>query len=300
MEAGYLELYRTGQLELRVKEAQKRLQKCTLCPHGCGIDRTAGERGFCQAGEGLYIAGYGPHFGEESSLVGTFGSGTIFFTYCNMRCVFCQNYLISTGAEGKLISVNRLAEIMLELQEARCHNINFVSPSHYVPQIIAAVELAVKGGLTIPLVYNSGGYDSEEALDLLEGVIDIYMPDLKYSRNFAGQEFSGVKDYFTVAKKAIRKMHDQVGDLVVDENGLAVRGLIVRHLVLPMNVSGTEEVVRFIVEEISPFTYINIMDQYYPKHEAGKYPSLCRPVTREEYKNALRIAKEIGPNLRFA
>ncbi|HAU30980.1 MAG: Radical SAM domain protein [Desulfotomaculum sp. 46_296] len=282
------------ELEDKAGKAFSLLSSCTVCARQCRVDRLQGEKGFCRGGLEAAVSSWGQHFGEEDVLVGRYGSGTIFFTYCNLACCFCQNYEISSQGAGRLLTVSALAGAMLELQELGCHNINLVSPSHFVPQILKALVLAVPKGLRIPLVYNTGGYDSIEALQLLEGVVDIYMPDLKYGDDHAGEKYSSVPDYFTVAKEAVKEMHRQVGDLVVSKTGVAERGLLVRHLLLPEGLAGTGEVVRFIAEEISQDTFLNIMDQYYPAHKAMRHKKLSRRVTPDEVLDAVNIAREAG------
>ncbi|GAH79808.1 unnamed protein product, partial [marine sediment metagenome] len=230
-----------------------------LCPRHCGVNRLAGKSGKCHITSQVVISSYGPHFGEEAPLVGKHGSGTIFFTYCNLQCVFCQNYAISQLGEGRAVDSEELAGMMLSLQAKGCHNINLVSPTHVVPYIVDALELAVSKGLYLPLVYNSGGYDSVETLGLLDGIIDIYMPDMKYSDEKTAEQLSGIKDYPKVNKAAVKEMHRQVGDLQMDKQGVAHRGLLVRHLVLPDRLAGTQEVVRFLAQEVSTNTYLNIM-----------------------------------------
>ena len=242
------------------------------------------------------VSSYGPHFGEETPLVGKDGSGTIFFTYCNLRCVFCQNYTISQLGEGSKIGSEGMARIMLSLQARGCHNINLVSPTHVVPYILDALELAASKGLHLPLVYNSGGYDSLETLELLEGIVDIYMPDMKYSDKKTAEQLSGIKDYPRVNRAAIKEMHRQVGDLQMDEEGIAQRGLLVRHLVLPNRLAGTREVVRFLAQEISTSTYLNIMAQYHPCYKAYDVPSLSRSVLRQEFSEAISLAHQQGLN----
>jgi len=241
------------------------------------------------------VSSYGPHFGEEAPLVGRHGSGTIFFTYCNLRCVFCQNYTISQLGEGRGVDREELAGMMLSLQSKGCHNINLVSPTHVVPHILDALELAVSMGLHLPLVYNSGGYDSVETLGLLDGIIDIYMPDMKYADEKTAEQLSGIKDYPEVNKAAIKEMHRQVGDLQIDD-GVAQRGLLVRHLVLPNRLAGTQEVVRFLAQEVSTNTYLNIMAQYHPCHKAFDIPLLARPVNRQEFSEAIDLARQQGLN----
>lgn len=240
------------------------------------------------------VSSYGPHFGEEAPLVGRHGSGTIFFTYCNLRCIFCQNYTISQLGEGSVVDREELARIMLSLQAKGCHNINLVSPTHVVPYILEALELAVSRGLYLPLVYNTGGYDSVETLELLDGVIDIYMPDMKYSDERTAERLSGIKDYPEVNRAAVGEMHRQVGDLQIDEPGVAQRGLLVRHLVLPNRLAGTEEVVRFLAQEVSTNTYLNIMAQYHPCHKGFDIPQLARPVNRQEFSEAIDLAHQQG------
>ena len=240
------------------------------------------------------VSSYGPHFGEEAPLVGRHGSGTIFFTYCNLRCVFCQNYTISQLGEGSVVDREELARMMLSLQARGCHNINLVSPTHVVPHILEALELAVSMGLYLPLVYNSGGYDSVETLELLDGIVDIYMPDMKYSDAETAEQLSGIKDYPEVNKAAIKEMHRQVGDLQIDEQGIAQCGLLVRHLVLPHRLAGTEEAVCFLAREVSTNTYLNIMAQYHPCYKAFDIPSLSRPVNKQEFYEAIDLAHQQG------
>lgn len=293
MAPGYLRLG-AEELDRRAALAAERLKACNLCPHHCGVNRLAGEKGKCRAGAEALVADYGPHFGEEAVLVGRYGSGTIFFAYCNLRCVFCQNCEISWGGQGYPVSARELAAIMLSLQERRCHNVNLVTPTHFVPQILAALALAARQGLTLPLVYNCGGYEALETLALLDGVVDIYMPDFKYTDAEPALRYSGAPGYPDCAKAALKEMHRQVGDLVIGPDGLAVRGLLVRHLVLPENLAGTRAAMEFLARELSSNTFVNIMDQYYPAHRAWQYPPLGRRLTREEYAQALAAAKEAG------
>jgi len=278
----------------RVRSAEELLRECSLCPRNCGVDRTAGETGFCKTGDKPFVSSWGPHFGEERPLVGRLGSGTIFFSRCNLGCIFCQNWTISHRGEGEEISFERLAGIMLDLQETGCHNINLVTPTHQMPMILHSLAIAVERGLSIPIVYNCGGYESVKALNLLDGIVDIYMPDFKYSDPDMALKYSKAKDYPQAAKAALKEMHAQVGDLVMDERGIAVRGLLVRHLVLPGGIAGTGEVVRFIAEEISRETYINIMDQYYPCYKASDYPPINRRITGKEYAEAIKMAAGAG------
>ncbi len=270
------------------------LEECRLCDRHCGVNRLAGESGKCHITDQVMVSSYGPHFGEEPPLVGTRGSGTIFFTYCNLGCVFCQNYTISQLGEGSKINRDELASMMLSLQTRGCHNINLVSPSHVVPYILDALEMAASKGLHLPLVYNSGGYDSLESLKLLDGIVDIYMPDMKYSDEKTAEQLSGIKDYPRVNKAGVKEMHRQVGDLQIDEHGVARRGLLVRHLVLPNRLAGTEEIVRFLAREISARTYLNVMAQYRPAYEASTVPSVSSPLLREEFNKAVTLARQQG------
>jgi putative pyruvate formate lyase activating enzyme len=274
----------------KVRVAEGILKKCNLCPRNCKVDRTAGNVGFCRTGDKPFVASWGPHFGEERPLVGRLGSGTIFFSFCNLGCIFCQNWTISHLGEGNEISFEKLAHIMLEIQDMGCHNINLVTPTHQMPMILHSIAIASEMGLNIPIVYNCGGYESLEAIKILDGVIDIYMPDFKYSDPQMALKYSKAKDYPEKAKAAIKEMHRQVGDLIIDERGIALRGLLVRHLVLPEGIAGTKEIVRFIAEEISRNTYINIMDQYYPCYKAFEHPPLDRRITTKEYSEAVKMA----------
>jgi putative pyruvate formate lyase activating enzyme len=290
----YLRLYQKGELYKRIEALWKKLECCDICPHKCSINRLKDEKGICKIGEKAKVSIFGPHFGEESPLVGRNGSGTIFFTHCNLYCVFCQNYDISHLGEGYLVDEERIAEMMLSLQNMGCHNINFVTPTHVIPQIIKALPIAIENGLTIPLVYNSSGYDSVSTLELLEGIFDIYMPDFKYSDNKIASRYCSASDYSQTARQAIKTMHQQVDDLVLDEKGIAKRGLIIRHLVLPENLAGTDEVMKFIAEEISKNSYVNIMDQYRPCYRATDFPPLDRRITQEEFHQAIKIALNLG------
>ncbi|MEJ2132103.1 MAG: radical SAM protein [Gammaproteobacteria bacterium] len=295
LEPGYLTVQRCGILARRAATAWEHMRACDLCARYCRVDRIEGIKGaVCRTGERAVVHGYGAHHGEEDPLRGTRGSGTIFFSWCNLRCVYCQNWEISHEGVGRQVTAEGLADIMLSLQHAGCHNVNLVSPSHVVAQILAAVEIASERGLDVPLVYNTGGYDSLEALQLLDGVVDIYMPDMKYDDPLLARQYSKVRDYASVNRTAVKEMHRQVGDLVLDENGIAVRGLLVRHLVLPNGVASTREVLTFLAEEISTDTYLNLMDQYRPCYRAGRHPPIARRITSEEYERALRLARNLG------
>jgi putative pyruvate formate lyase activating enzyme len=281
-------------LRERAVRAKELLTKCVLCPRGCGVDRTAGELGFCGTGDLAAVASYTPHFGEEAPLVGRSGSGTIFFCGCNLGCIFCQNYDISHLKRGSEVSPEELAAMMLALQKRGCHNINFVTPTHVVPQILDALVVARANGLNVPLVYNCGGYESLETLKFLDGVIDIYMPDVKYSDDTASEALSRAPDYWEVCRAALREMHRQVGDLRTDGEGVATSGLLVRHLVLPEGLAGTREVMRFLAEEISADTYVNVMEQYRPCYRADEDRRLTRRISVKEFAEALDEARKHG------
>ncbi len=292
---GYLRLLRSGELPGRVEEAYHRLEACDICPRECGVNRRESHKGAaCRTGERAWVSSYNPHFGEEAPLVGTGGSGTIFFAWCNLRCQYCQNAEISQLGEGREVEPGELAAMMLRLQHMGCHNINFVSPTHIVPQILAGVLIAARAGLHLPLVYNTGGYDSIKTLRLLDGVFDIYMPDMKYADKSVAQRLSKVENYPSVNQAALAEMHRQVGDLRMDQHGVALQGLLVRHLVLPEGLAGTADIVRFLAEQVSIDTYINIMDQYRPCYKAQSYPELGRRITHEEYAGAVRLAEQAG------
>jgi len=294
-EPAYLTLLHSGELAGRAKAALDHLKRCDLCANGCHVNRLLRTKGaLCRTGEKAVVYSCGPHHGEERPLVGRFGSGTIFFSWCNLRCVFCQNWDISRKGEGREVDAVELATMMLELQERGCHNINLVTPSHVVAQILAALAIAAERGLRLPLVFNSGGYDSPEALALLDGVIDIYMPDMKFADSQVASRYLGVRDYAEVNRAAVREMHRQVGDLELDERGIARRGLLLRHLVLPENLAGTDRILAFIAREISPRTYLNLMDQYRPCYRADEFPPLNRRPTRAEFRAAVTRAGEYG------
>jgi putative pyruvate formate lyase activating enzyme len=295
----YRQLHATGELEERVCRAYDLLASCTVCPRRCGINRLADERGFCRTGLLAVVASYGPHFGEEPPLVGRGGSGTIFVTHCNLACSFCQNYEISQCGRGKEVMPEKLADMMLCLEHGGCGNINIVSPTHIVPQLVMSISIAAGRGLSVPIVYNSGGYDAVETLRLLDGIIDIYMPDAKFGRNDIGAAVSGGAGYVDAMKAAIREMHRQVGDLVIAD-GIAVRGLLVRHLVLPENLAGSDVVLPWIADEISRDTYVNIMDQFHPNglfrenRVVNRFPALERPLSQHEYQEAIRTSLRCG------
>jgi len=291
MYPSYLNLTKE-KLNFRIEKLFKILENCEICPRKCHINRLKSEKGFCRLGELPMVSAFHPHFGEESPLVGTHGSGTIFLTSCNLACVYCQNYEISQLRIGEEVFFERLAEMMINLQNRGCHNINFVTPTPQVPQIIKSVAIAIDKGLKIPLVYNTSSYDSIEVLKLLDGIFDIYLPDARYSDDKIAIKYSNAPNYFEIMKTAIKEMHRQVGDLISDENGIAIKGLLVRHLVLPNNLAGSEKIFEFIAKEISKNTFVNIMDQYRPTWKSFEYPELSRKITDEEFQEAIELAKK--------
>ncbi|HSW62470.1 MAG TPA: radical SAM protein [Dissulfurispiraceae bacterium] len=282
------------ELQARAGIADAKLESCTLCPRKCGVNRKKKEIGFCGIADAAKASSWGPHFGEERLLVGRFGSGTVFLSGCNLGCIFCQNWSISHDREGKTLTDRQLAGVMLDLQAVGCHNINLVTPTHQTAAILRALVLAVDGGLTLPLVYNCGGYESIETLQLLDGVVDIYMPDVKFMDPAHAARYARAGDYPAVVRTALLEMHRQVGDMRIDSSGIARRGLLVRHLVMPGGIAGTEAVMRFLADEISVDTYVNVMDQYHPCHKACDFPEISRRVTPAEYKNAVRLAMQAG------
>jgi putative pyruvate formate lyase activating enzyme len=293
-QASYTLLHKKGILKGRAVQALAMLEDCRLCPRACGANRLHGEPGFCRTGRYARVASFGAHFGEESPLVGTHGSGTIFFSSCNLLCSFCQNYDISHLRDGVEVGAKELAGMMIDLADKGCHNINFVTPTHVVPQILEALELAAQAGLDLPLVYNTGGYDSKETIRLLEGIFDIYMPDFKFWEEGPAKTFCSASDYREVASAACKEMHAQVGDLVIDREGVAHRGMLVRHLVMPGDLAGTREVMRFLAQEISRNTYVNVMDQYRPCYKAKDDPRINRRITHAEYEEAIEAARAAG------
>jgi len=288
----YLQLFESGALGHRISQLMKLLEACTLCPRQCKANRLRGESGYCEAGAELKVSSYFPHFGEERPLVGRDGSGTIFLTHCNLKCNFCQNYDISHLGEGEIVSAQKFARMMIALQEQDCHNINFVTPTHYAPQIAAALPHAIQMGFELPIVYNCGGYESLEVIKLLDGIVDIYMPDAKFSNNEHAERFANAPDYFAVLKEVMLEMQRQVGILKIDENGIAYQGLLIRHLVMPNDVAGSEQILKFIAEKLSPDSYVNIMNQYHPCFDALNEPLINRRITAAEYHHAIELAKE--------
>ena len=295
-EPAYMKLFRTGELYRRSREVLRLLENCKVCPRDCEVDRLADETAVCKTGRHAIVSSAFPHFGEEDCLRGWNGSGTIFFSMCNLKCVFCQNYDISQDGEGQEAGPEHLAFMMMNLQNRGCHNINFVTPEHVVPQILEALPLAVQLGLRLPLVYNTGAYDSMDSMRVMDGIVDIYMPDFKYWSPELSKKYLKAKDYPEAAQRVIREMHRQVGDLVVDENGLAKRGVLIRHLVMPDSDSDARQIMHFLNHEVSPHTYVNIMSQYRPagKVNANKYPELNRKIFSEEVGRVYKIAREEG------
>jgi len=290
----YIETHRSGKLAERIKALFRILGNCRLCPRQCGVNRLEDEKGICKTGRLAIVSSFNPHFGEEDPLVGKHGSGTIFMTNCNLLCIFCQNWDISHQEEGNEVIAKTLAGMMLHLQRMGCHNINFVTPTHVIPQILDALTYAIEAGLNVPLVYNSGGYDSVETLRLLEGIFDIYMPDFKFWDPEISHRYLKARDYPERAREALTEMHRQVGDLVLDQNGIAQRGILLRHLVMPEGMAGTRDIMRFVAKSISTNTYVNIMDQYRPCGLAYQHKPLARSITRAEYEAALKAARQEG------
>ena len=294
VEPSYISTVAHGLLKEKIAIAYNMLKSCVLCPRRCGVNRLAGETGTCNTGKSAWVSSYNPHFGEEDPLVGSRGSGTIFFTHCNLLCLFCQNFDISHQGNGEPVSDDELAGIMLTLQNQGCHNINFVSPSHVVPQILSAIEIAASKGLSVPLIFNTGGYDRVATLKLLEGVFDIYMPDFKFWDSRIAENACQAGDYPEIARRALLEMHRQVGDLQVDAHGIARHGLLIRHLVLPDGLAGTRKIMKFIAQRLSRNSYVNIMSQYRPCGRADEVKGLNSTLTTDEYHMAVQAAKEEG------
>jgi putative pyruvate formate lyase activating enzyme len=294
-EPTYVDLHASGELRERARRALELLDgRCRVCPRMCTVDRLVDQPGLCRVGRHAVVASHFPHFGEEDCLRGRRGSGTIFFSGCNLGCVFCQNHDISWRLQGERVTPERLAGMMLELQAIGCHNINWVTPEHVVPQILEALPHAVDGGLRLPIVYNTSAYDSPESLALMEGIVDVYMPDFKLWSSDHARFYLAKRDYPEVARHSVREMHRQVGDLVLDERGMARRGLIVRHLVMPGLLDETAAILRFVAEELGPDTYVNLMAQYYPSGRTDEFPEIDRHLYRSEFARALELADELG------
>jgi len=294
MDPSYLKAHREGILRERIAAALAILERCRLCPRHCEVNRLKGEQGVCQTGRQAIVSSHNAHFGEEDPLVGRGGSGTIFLNQCNLLCVFCQNYEISHMGEGAPVQAGDLADMMVTLQGQGCHNINFVTPTHVVPQLLEALPEAIERGLRVPLVYNCGGYEEVATLHLLDGLVDIYMPDFKFWDSQVAERYCKATDYPEKARLAVKEMHRQVGDLTVDDMGIARRGLLIRHLVMPDGLAGTRDIMRFLATEVSKNTYVNVMSQYRPCGEAYRYRELQRMITVEEYREAVRMAHEEG------
>jgi putative pyruvate formate lyase activating enzyme len=292
-EPSYLKSSRSGRLDEKCREAEELLSSCRLCPRQCGADRARNQKGFCRSGRLPIVSSYNAHMGEEPPISGSQGSGTIFFANCNMACVYCQNWPISQLGQGQEVSFDRLAGMMLELQERGCHNINFVTPSHMTAQILLALPIAIEQGFNLPLVYNSSGYDSLNSLKLMDGVVDIYLPDIRYCDPEESKKYSQAPDYPEVCRAALKEMWRQTGELQTDQNGIAQRGMIVRHLVLPNRLSQTREALTFLSNEISPALHLSLMAQYFPAHQTKSIPELDRRLNKEEYRQALDWLEEM-------
>jgi len=295
-EPSYLRLYESGELDERIEQLYGILESCELCPRKCRVNRLKGEKGVCKSGKNLRVSNYGPHFGEEDPLVGTGGSGTIFLTNCNLHCVYCQNYEISQLECGEVKSESQVAGYMIALQRGGCHNINLVTPTHFAPQLVKATEYAIERGLKLPLVWNCGGYENVKIIELLSDIVDIYLPDIKYGESEPANKYSNAPDYFPAAKEAVKEMYRQVGNLILDDQGIAQKGLLIRHLVLPNDLAGSAEVLKFIAEEISTGSYVNVMAQYKPAGIAHQYEELSRCLTREEFDRAIISANRLKLN----
>ncbi len=278
----------------RIKEAYSVLGSCCLCGNRCGVDRLKGEKGKCKSGAEVMVSSYNLHFGEEPPISGTSGSGTIFFTNCSLSCIYCQNYPISQLGNGNAISAKRLAQMMMELEVRGAHNVNLVTPTHFIPQIIEAFFLARESGFVLPMVYNTSGYESQDALKLLDGIIDIYLVDMRYSDNKTGELYSGIKDYVEVNRAAVKEMFSQVGHLTLDSKGIAHSGLIIRHMILPSGLAGSEKTFQFIAQQVSDEVWVALMDQYFPAHRAERYPALKRKTTLNEYMKAEKALFDSG------
>jgi putative pyruvate formate lyase activating enzyme len=294
-EPGYAKLHKSGELKRRGELLWALMESCELCPRMCGVNKLKGEKGFCQANYQLEISSFHPHFGEEKPLVGRNGSGTIFLTNCGLRCVFCINWEVSQGGAGKQRTIKEFSDMMLILQERGCANINVVTPTHYSPHIVLALDKAVSNGLRLPLVYNTCGWERLEILKILDGIVDIYLPDFKYSDpQYAAKYSSGADSYVDVTQRAMLEMHRQVGAARPTKNGLINRGLMIRHLVMPNNTSGTKEVIDWIAKNLPKDTYLNLMSQYTPMYKAFEYPEISRRITQKEYSEVISWAKEAG------
>ncbi|MFA5410337.1 MAG: radical SAM protein [Candidatus Omnitrophota bacterium] len=290
----YLAAYQDGNLERAIEESFQRLKNCSICPRKCGVNRLKNEKGFCKTGLLPKVCSFMPHLGEEPPISGTQGSGTIFFSHCDMACVYCQNYEFSQLGQGREVDFEKLADFMLQLQNLGCHNLNLVTPTHVMPQILKALSIAIGRGLKLPIVYNTGGYELTEMIKLLEGIVDIYLPDMRYADNAAAIKYSAAPDYPEYNQAAVKEMQRQVGTAEIDNSGVIKRGLVIRHLVLPNNISGTEKIMKFISQEISQEAYISLMSQYLPYHKARSFKELDRRLTEAEYEKAKQILEKYG------
>lgn len=293
MQAGYLNISQE-ELHVRAAKALERLKKCDICPNDCGVDRLAGQLGSCGAGAKAKVASYNLHNGEEPPISGTRGSGTIFFSNCTLKCAYCQNWPISHKGNGNEVDAKGLAGMMLELQQRGAHNVNLVTPTHYMPQVLEALPIAIEGGFSLPIVYNTSGYEVVPMLKALDGIVDIYLPDMRYACDLEAKKYSRAKMYSVYNRAALKEMFRQAGNLQVDEEGIALRGLIIRHLVLPGGISGTEEIMKFIAGELSTGVHISLMDQYFPTYHAVKHPEINRKIKADEYQAAMDAMERYG------
>lgn len=288
----YLKSQTNSTLKTKIEQAFDLLRNCSICPRKCKVNRLNNEKGFCRVGLSPIVCSYMPHHGEEPAISGTKGSGTIFFSFCNLKCVYCQNYQFSQEGEGEEVSFERLSDFMINLQKLGCHNINLVTPTHVMPQILKAIEIAIQKGLNIPLVYNTSGYELPEIIKMLDGIVDIYLADLRYSDEQSSIKYSQAPDYPYFSQASVKEMHRQVGDGEFDEDGIIKRGLVIRHLVLPNNISGTERIMQFISKNLSKNVYISLMSQYQPYYKAYEYPEISRRIAKEEYETAKDIMEK--------
>lgn len=290
----YLESYHNGDLGRLIKKTFNLLESCCICPRQCKVNRLKNEKGFCKTGFKPRVCSFMPHHGEEPPISGKRGSGTIFFSCCNMACVYCQNYEFSQSGEGREVDFEELAQFMLELQSIGCHNINLVTPTHVMPQILQSLSIAVSAGLKIPIVYNTGGYELAHIIELLEAIVDVYLPDMRYGNSEAAVKYSSAPGYPKYNQEAIKEMHRQVGIAKMDNAGIIIRGMIIRHLVLPGNISGTDIIMKFIADEVSRDTYISLMSQYFPCYKASQFKEISRRITYREYEDAKMIMHKCG------
>lgn len=291
---GYIKNFRNSDLDKKIKEAYSLLENCQICPRKCRVNRLKNEKGYCRVGLNPMVCSYMPHRGEEPPISGTKGSGAIFFSYCNLKCSYCQNYRFSQEGEGQEISIEKLGDIMLGLQKSGCHNINLVTPTHFMPQILKALKIAIEKGLNIPLVYNTSGYELPEIIKMLDGIVDIYLTDMRYAENKNAVKYSKAPDYPKYNQESVKEMYRQVGESQFDENNIIKKGLIIRHLVLPENIAGTDKIMQFISQKLSKKVYISLMSQYQPYYEAHKYPEISRPINQQEYQEAVNCLTKYG------